>query len=772
TFREVLDQQMPAISYFSMGSDIADVDNDGWPDVYTTDMMPEDDYRLKMMSSFEGWDLYQTKLRNGYHHQFMRNMLQMNNGNGTFSDIGQMAGVARTDWSWSALIADFDQDGFKDLHVTNGMPRDLTSQDFISFLANDQTMAAAVKSKRVDFLRLVRAMSTTPLPNYAFRNDGRLTFSNVSAEWGLNTAGFSSGAAYADLNGDGALDLVVNNINQEVSIYRNNARALLDNRYLQIRLEGEGGNRFAIGARVTVQSGEQIFVQELMPSRGFQSSVDYPLTFGVGKLDTLSSVTVEWPDGRVSVRDRVAANQRLTFRQSEARPAGAAAPALASTPLFADESAAVALDFVHRENEFVDFDREPLIPKLLSTEGPYAAVADVNGDRLDDVFIGGAKDQAGRLLLQRRDGSFAASNLGIFEQDRASEDLGAVFFEANGDDHPDLYVVSGGNDFSEDSPALQDRLYLNDGRGGFRKAEGHLPADRVSGSRVAAADFDGDGDVDLFVGGRVVPWRYGADPTSTLLRNDGRGRFSDVTDEVAPGLRRAGMVTDALWRDLTGDGRPELVVVGEWMPISVFRNTGRGRLQQLDVPGLRRSNGWWNRIVPGDFTGDGRVDFVVGNLGLNTRLSATAEVPSTMHVKDFDRNGFTEPIIAYPTHGVSYPLELRDEIIKSLPFLKPRFPSYRDYAAKTIDEVFRGAELADAALKKAYTFHTALARNNGDGSFTLLPLPREAQLSPVYGMLPGDFDSDGSLDLLVAGNFDGLEPKIGRMHASYGLFLR
>ena len=771
TFVEVLDRQMPSVSYFSMGLDVADVDNDGWPDVFTTDMLPEDDHRLKMTSSFEDWDLYQTKLKNDYHHQFMRNMLQRNNGDGTFSEIGQMAGLARTDWSWSALIADFDQDGFKDIHVTNGMPRDLTSQDFIAYLGKEETMAAAKKSDRVDFLRLVKAMSSTPLPNYAFRNEGDLTFADVSSEWGLNTAGFSNGAAYADLNGDGALDLVVNNLNQEASIYRNNARELLDNRYLQISLAGEGPNRFGIGARVTLRSGEASLVQELIPSRGFQSSVDYLLTFGVGKADTVGSVTVEWPDGRVSVREKVATNQRLTIRQAGAT-AVPAVPPDAPTPLLVDVSDRVTLDFVHRENDFVDFDREPLIPKLLSTEGPYLAVGDVNGDRLDDFFIGGAKEQPGRLLVQRRDGRFEGSNPGLFEQDRVSEDLGAVFFDADRDGDADLYVVSGGNDFSDLAPALQDRLYLNDGRGRFRKSAGHLPSESVSGSRVAAADFDADGDVDLFVGGRVMPWRYGSDPPSVLLRNDGRGHFTDVTEQRAPGLARVGMVTDAYWGDVSGDARPDLVVVGEWMPITVFRNTGRGGLERVESPGLERSHGWWNRIVAGDFTGDGRIDFVVGNLGLNTRLQASDEEPVTMHVKDFDRNGFTEPILAYSQRGVRYPLELRDELLTSLPFLKPRFPDHAAYAGAPLSKVFSPAELADAQLKKAHTFLTALARNDGNGSFTLLPLPLEAQIAPVYGILPGDFDRDGRLDLLLGGNFDGVEPKLGRMHASYGLYLR
>lgn len=772
TFAEQLEQQMPSISYSSMGLDIADINNDGMLDIYVTDMLPEDEYRYKTTSAFESWDVYQTKLRNQYHHQFARNMLHLSNGNGTFSDIGQLSGVHRTDWSWSALIVDFDLDGLKDIYVTNGMPRDVTSQDYISFLANNETMASATRGKRVDFLGLVKAMSSTPLPNYAFRNRGDLTFASEGPSWGLNTRGFSNGAAYADLDGDGAVDLVVNNVNQEAFVYRNDARTLLKNRYLQVKLEGAGKNRFAIGAKTTVHGGGQAFFQEMMPSRGFQSSVDYVLTFGLGKLDRADSVTVEWPDGRLSSVQDVAANTRLVFRHSEAveppPPGGAQAPA----PLFTDITKDAALGFVHRENAFVDFDRERLIPKMLSTEGPAIAVGDVNGDGLADAFIGGAKDQPGKLLIQRAGGGFTASNERLFQADQISEDVGATFFDANGDGHADLYVVSGGNEYSDLAPALQDRLYLNDGRGNLRKATGNLPSMNVSGSRAAASDFDGDGDVDLFVGGRVVPGRYGIDPVSVLLENDGAGRFRDVTAEAAPGLSSVGMVTDALWRDVDGDRRPELIVVGEWMPITIFRNMGNGKLRRMETPGLQMSHGWWNRIVAGDFTGDGRVDFVVGNFGLNTKFRASETEPTRMHVKDFDGNGFLEQIVSCYNDGRSYPLVLRDDLIKSLPYLKARYLNYANYGRQTVTDIFSPADLADAVVKQAYTFATSLVRNNGDGSFTVIPLPHEAQFAPVYGILPGDFDGDGKLDLILAGNFDGVKPEIGRISSSYGLFLR
>ena len=770
TFSEQLERQMPYISYFSMGLDVGDIDNDGWPDVYVTDMLPEDDRRLKLTSSFEGWDVYRTKLRNGYHHQFMRNMLHRNNADGTFSEIGQLAGVARTDWSWSALIADYDLDGLNDIFVTNGLARDVTSQDYISFLADDETMAVARRGERVDFLRLVEAMSSTPLPNYAFRNRGDLTFASEAASWGLDAPGFSNGAAYGDLDGDGALDLVVNNVNAEASVYRNNARALTDSRYLQVKLVGEGANRFAVGAKVTVHADGRLFFRELMPSRGFQSSVDYVLTFGLGTLASVDSVTVEWPDGRVGTVRDVAAGQCVVIAQTDAgEPPPAAAPA--ASPLFRDVTGRVALDYTHAENAFVDFDRERLMPKLVSTEGPFMAVADVNGDGLDDTFFGGAKDQPGRLLVQRAGGGFTAGSEAELERDRVSEDLGAVFFDATGDGAPDLYVVSGGNEFTDMAPALQDRLYVNDGRGVFRAAADRLPPMNISGSRAAPADFDGDGDIDLFVGGRVVPWRYGTDPQSVLLENDGTGRFADVTARAAPGLARIGMVTDALWHDVDGDGLPDLVVVGEWMPIVVFRNTG-GRLERLNVPGLARSNGWWNRIVTGDFDGDGRTDFAVGNLGLNGRLHATPDEPATMLVKDFAGSGFVQQIISMVDDGVSYPLALRDDLIKSIPSLKARYLNYGDYAGQTVTGIFTPEQLSDAVVKTVHTFASSVVMNRGDGEFQLVPLPREAQVAPVHALLADDLDGDGRTDLLVAGNFGGFKPEIGAMTAGYGLFLK
>lgn len=772
SFDERLDREMPYISYFSMGLDIADINNDGWPDIYTTDMLPPDEYRLRTTSSFEGWASYQARAKAGFHYQLMRNMLQLNNGNGTFSDIGQLAGVARTDWSWSALIADLDLDGNKDIYVTNGIARDVTSQDYVAYLGSQRTMLTATKDRKVDFIALTNAMTSTKLQHHAFRNRGDLTFDDATASWGLDKHSFGNGAAYADLDGDGALDLVVNNTDEEAFVYRNNARTLdKGNHYLQVKLEGDGANRFAVGSKVTLHVGKDSLFQEESPTRGFQSSVDYVLTFGLGKADTVQTVSVIWPDGRVSEVKSVVANRRLTIKQT-----GSARPpyALPAPPrqIVTDVTQTIAFPFVHKENDYVDFDRERLMPKMLSTEGPLMAVADVNGDGLDDVFIGGAKDQPSALLIQQAGGGFTRSNEKLFAEDGGAEDIGAVFFDANRDGHPDLYVSTGGSEFSEGSQQLEDRLYLNDGKGNFRKAVGALPLLRTSGSRVAAADFDGDGAIDLFVGGRSVPGRYGLDPQSLLLRNDGRGHFTDVADAAAPGLSSIGMVTDAVWKDIDADGRPDLIVVGEWMPITIFHNTGGGKLARMSVPGLEKSNGWWNRIIAGDFTGDGRVDFIVGNLGLNTRLQAKPDEPVTMYVKDFAHNGFTQQVISYYNQGKAYPLSLRDDLLASLNYLGDRYRTYKDYATQTMGDVFPKKDLDDAVVKKAYTFATSLVRNNGNGTFTMVPLPLEAQIAPMYGIISGDIDGDGKPDLLMAGNFDGVKPELGKMSAGYGVFLR
>jgi hypothetical protein len=771
TFREVVEEQMPVLSLSSMGADMADLTGDGRPEVYVTDMLPESDRRLKTTSAYEGVNLYRAKLANDYHHQLMRNTLHRNNADGTFSEVGQIAGVSATDWSWGALFADLDLDGFKDLFVSNGVFRDVTDQDFISFLANEETRRRVATGEGVDFLALVNEIPSTPIANYAFHNDGlaepgAVSFTDRSAEWGLGAPSFSNGSAYGDLDNDGDLDLVVSNVNALVSIFENRAERL-GRRSLQVVLEGEGVNPFGVGAKVGVWNAGRANYLEQVPQRGFQSSVDYVLTFGLGGADRADSVVVRWPDGRVQAVEDVPAG-RLTLRQADAAErAEPASDPLA--PLFRDVSADAELPYRHVENDFVDFHRESLLPKMLSTEGPAAAVGDVDGDGLDDVFLGGASGTAGSLLLQQAGGRFVAADVAAFEADAASEDVDAALFDADGDGDLDLYVVSGGNEHGPNARELEDRLYLNDGAGGFERGQGILPRQFHSGSTVAPHDIDGDGDLDLFVGARSVPRRYGIVPRSTLLRNDG-GRFSDATAVLAPALREAGMVTDAVWADTDGDGDEDLVVVGEWMPVSVFENAG-GTLRPSEEIGLAGTEGWWTRVVAADFDGDGDDDLAVGNLGLNTKLQAGPDRAATLHVADFDGNGSTEQILSLYNGEESYPFPLRGDLIAQLTPLKKKYLLAADYAEQGVEDVFTEEQLANAEVRRATTFASMLFENEG-GRFTTRELPYEAQLAPVYGLFADDFDGDGHADLLLAGNFFGVKPDLGRMAASYGLLLR
>ena len=773
TFTESIAAAAGHTSRFSMGVDAADFNNDGRPDLVVLDMLPEREDILKTSAGAESYTLHDLKLRAGYHPQYARNTLQLNRGRGRFSDIGYLAGVQATDWSWAPLFADLDNDGRKDLFITNGIYRRPNDLDYINYVGNEAVQASLGESITSQNLALLERMPRIPIPNYAFHNNGDLTFTNLAEAWGLARPGFSNGAAYADLDNSGALDLVVNNLNAPAAIYRNRAREATGNHYLRVTLHGSAPNTGGIGAKVIVTHGGRRQLLEEMPTRGFQSSVDPRLHFGLGASTRVDSLLVIWPDRRFQVLTNVAADQELTVSQAGASGRYAYEPRVpAGSPRFTDVTAEVAVDFRHQEDPFYDYAREPLMPHLLSTEGPALAVADVNGDGLDDFYVGGAKWQAGRLLLQGRDGSFHAADQPAFRADSLAEDVDAVFFDADGDGSPDLYVVSGGNEFRGDHEALQDRLYLNDGKGHFRRAAGALPRLAESGSCVVAGDFNGDGAVDLFVGRRVVAGRYGLSPRSYLLQNDGKGRFRDVTLERAPALAEAGMVTSAAWLDLNGDGRLDLVVAGEWMPVRVFRQENGKFTERTVEAGLGGTEGWWNTVRAADLDGDGRPNLVLGNLGLNSYLRASAAEPARLVIGDFGHNGTLEQLLTFYKHGVSYPLAGRDELVRLVPQLRSRYASYADFGASRIEEIFPAADLRAAKVREARTFASSVAMNDGKGGFTLRPLPAEAQFAPIRAVLADDFDGDGKTDLLVAGNFFGVPPMLGRYDAGYGLLLR
>jgi hypothetical protein len=775
TFKESLEDQMKSISNASMGADLADINNDGYPDIFATDMLPENEARLKTNTTFENWDKYQLDLKNDYYHQFTRNTLQLNNGNGTFSEIGRLAGVHATDWSWGALITDLDNDGFKDIFIANGIYNDLTNQDYIQHLSNRDVMGSVFTDNGMNYKKLIDSMPSQAIPNYAYHNNGNLAFTNKAKEWGLDQPGFSNGSAYGDLNNDGALDLVVNNVNMPAFVYRNNGRKLYPgNKFLKVILQGEGKNRFGIGTQVTVYYNHTLSYQEQMPSRGFESSVDPRLNFGLGKTKVIDSVIVNWPDGKQKLLKGVMPNQTITVKQSESmlpkKPNNK--PAMAKS-LFEQSADNYGIDFVHKEDDFSDFDREKLIFQMHSTDGPRMAKGDVNGDGLEDIYICGAKDQAGVLYIQTKAGRFKRSNEKLFEKDKGSEDTDCLFFDADGDGDLDLYVCSGGSEFSANSTELIDRLYINDGKGHFTKSPQVLPSFQFeSSSCVTAADFDGDGDQDLFVGVRLKPGKYGYPCKGYILQNNGKGVFTDVTDKVAPGLKELGMVTDAKWFDYDRDGKPDLVICGEYMPVRIFHNEGGFLKDVTREAGLNNSNGWWNRLQIADIDGDGYPDIVAGNHGLNSRFKASREKPVTMYVGDFSGNGNIEQIVCTYNGDKQYPMVLRHDLVGELPYLKKKYLRYAQYKEQTMEDIFGKEQLQKADKLEAYEMRSSVIMNNRNGTFTMKPLPVEAQFSTVFGLVIKDFDGDGKKDILLGGNFYQSKPEAGIYDASYGLLLK
>ena len=764
TFKESLEDYIGHVSLYSMGSDIADINNDGFTDIMTLDMLPEHNYRIKMTSGPDNYEKLSYLSKNGFYHQTMRNMLHLNQGGDYFSEIGQFSGISNTDWSWASLFTDLDNDGYKDLFITNGYKKDYTNMDFMNYVVQER-INEKKSNEKINLTELIKKMPSTIEENYTYKNNGDLTFTKVNKAWGLDQKTLSNGAAYVDLDNDGDMDLVVNNIDEKASIFRNNSEKLTQNNYLKIALEGEGKNKFGVGSKVKVTSGEMTQTQELLNTRGYQSSVDFNLNFGVGKSKIIDRIEVVWPNQKKQVITAVQPNQKLTLFQRDAT-INVERKKLTKTKLFQE---ATPIDFTHKENNYNDFKREIMLPHMLSTLGPKLAVGDVNGDGLEDAFIGGAKGASGAIFLQTRLGGFVKSSKIDLESDAASEDMGAIFFDADGDRDLDLFVVSGGNEFEKTDPNLKDRLYINKGKGNFIKSKGNLPDYVTSGSIVKAADYDSDGDLDLFVGGRILPNEYPYAPQSLLLQNNGIGVFQDVTESIATGLKNIGMVSDALWTDFNGDNLPDLMLVGEWMPLTLFINQNGNFENISEKVGFKNSEGWWNAIEQGDFDHDGDIDYVAGNFGLNSQLKTSVKYPIGIYAKDYDNNGSVDPILSCYDEGKNYPVFSKDDIQQQLTILKNRFVKYNEYAGLTIDQVFTPKELEGAKVLYAKNFETSYIENLGNGQFKISALPKESQFSPIHGLSLGDFNQDGNLDVLLGGNFTASRVKFGHYDAIKGI---
>ncbi|MFT7605090.1 MAG: hypothetical protein ACI8VT_002683 [Saprospiraceae bacterium] len=761
TFKENLAAYFKHTSFYSMGSDIADINNDGMTDLVVLDMVSESHLRSKRMMAAMSTDNFWLLAQNGYHYQYMNNMLQLNQGTGPYSEIAQLAGIAKTDWSWAPLLADFDNDGWKDLFVTNGIKKDVTDNDF------RVQMDKEMKAKGGMPWNVANDMfPSSTVPNYIFQNNHQLKFENKTNVWGLFKSINSNGAAYADLDGDGDLELIINNMDAPASIYKNSASENQKNNYLSLELSGPISNPFAVGAEVRLYMDGQVQCQKIYPARGFQSSVDYTLHFGISTKARIDSLLIVWPDGKSKQLINVPPNQKLKLSYDPIDPKYQAETRTTKT-IFQKTNGKSGLTFEHKENAFNDFNLEVLLPHKQSEFGPMIATADVNNDGLEDCFIGGAHLQAGRLFLQQPDGTFIPAKSQAWESDSISEDLESLFFDADQDGDMDLYIVSGGAVFLQGHPALQDRLYINDGSGNFKRDKKALPEMLVSGLSVCAGDMDGDGDLDLFVGGRLIPGKYPLPPRSYLLENQA-GVFTDVTDLLAPSLMNPGLVNDAVFTDYDGDNDLDLLVVGEWMPLSVFENEEGFFLNGTAKLNLQETSGWWSRIAEVDWDKDGDQDYILGNIGENNKFQPGPDHPLHIYLNDFDRSGSLDIYLAKEKDKVILPVRGRECSSQQMPDILKKFPTYKAFGEANLDEILGVAETEEAYHLQAVLFSSGMLLNE-QGNLTFQALPVEAQLSQINGMITKDFNEDGYPDLLIAGNQYGAEVETVRYDASGGM---
>ncbi|MCK0191049.1 VCBS repeat-containing protein [Arenibacter sp. F20364] len=766
TFKEEIEQWTSHLSLSAMGIDMADINNDGYADIFITDMLPEGDQRVKSVMEFEGYNVFKLKQSKDFYQQYIQNTLQLNNGNNTFSEVAYYSGVAKTDWSWAGLLFDMDNDGLKDIYITNGINHDLTDLDFVDFFANEiiQNMALTGEKQSID--SIIDKMPIAPQPNYAYRNNGDITFSNETKKWGLELPSMSNGAAYGDLDNDGDLDIVVNNVNMEAFLYENHSEKKPGNNYLKLKFEGSGENKFAIGTTVKLYFDNQVIVQELMPSRGFQSSVDYIMTIGLGKNTSIDSMQVIWPDDRTQKFNNIKTNQFLTLKNSEALDIFVPNNKNIVNPLLKELGNSELL--VHKENNYNDFDYEGLISKMLSQDGPALAVADVNGDGNEDIFVGGGAEQAGVLYLHNGNGKLTATNQKAFEKDVTLEDTAAAFLDVDGDGDMDLMVGNAGNQVG-DEKFYRARLYINNGKGSFEASSEILPSTFKNIAVIAPNDFDNDGDMDVFIGSRSVVGNYGLDPDHLFLENKGDGTFIDATERLAYDTKQAGMVTDAIWEDMDGDKKKDLITVADWGRPVIYKNSGK-RMSKMNTA-LDSLTGWWNTLSAEDLDNDGDMDLILGNQGNNVPYSCSRENPMKLWVNDFDNNGTIEQITTRNFEGKDYPIHQKKELTTQMVALKKQNLKSSEYAKKTIGELFSGEIFDKSIVKEGTIQESVIAINEGGGKFTIKKLPGRIQLSCVCGITCADLNNDGYLDLIMGGNNFEFKPQFSRLDANFGSVL-